>query len=83
MLAPKLELLSECEALALPETSLLCKTMTNFVSFPLILCVLQNVVCLRLLKTGILVNYGRLDGACPLEPQLKVRKDSHVTLINK
>lgn len=83
MLVPKLEFLSECEALALPETSLLCKSMTNFVSFALILCVLQNVVRLRLLKTAILVNYGHLDGACPLYPQLKVRKDSYVTLINK
>ena len=83
MLVPKLELLSECEALALPEASLLCKIMTNFASFAPILCVLQNVVRLRLLKTAILVNFGHLDGTSPLYPQLKVRKDSYVILLNK
>lgn len=65
MSLPKFESLSECEVLTLLESSLLCKIMAKFVSFPFILCVLQNVEHLRILKTGILVSYGHLDGACP------------------
>lgn len=57
MTVSKFKSLSKYELLSPPKTSLPCKIMTNFVSFPLTLSTFWNVERLRFLKSW---HFGKL-----------------------